>query len=227
MNDNQTRTRQMFVRVSDFGVAHATSFPANGRGKQLFEELQATRAELDQDAVAESSAGGAARQGTTTRAEAREALFEDLSAIRRTARALADEVSGLDDKFRRPPSQNDQLLLTAGRTYLADAIQHSARFIAYALPDDFLSTLSAHIDTLEQAISHQSSGSGNHVASGVAIDNVIDRGMVIVRKLDAITKNTFANDPATLAEWASARHIERAPRRSAPTAQPPAPSQPT
>jgi hypothetical protein len=40
--------------------------------------------------------------------------------------------------------------------------------------------------------------------------------MNAVRELDAIVRNTFRDDPATLAEWTSARHIERAPRHAAP-----------
>jgi hypothetical protein len=56
----------------------------------------------------------------------------------------------------------------------------------------------------------------------------IDRGINVVRKLDAIVKNKYANNPAVLGEWASASHNERAPRHKQTTApQPPSPSPPS
>jgi hypothetical protein len=224
MNDTENRKRQMFSRVDGFGVEHANDFAANSIGKQLFTALRGIIAELDGHASSEVSGRGFARQGTTTRAAARHALTEDLQAIRRTARAMADDVTGLDDKFRMPPDQNDQLLLNAARAFATDAAPLSAQFIAHELPADFLADLDAGIAALEQAIDNQSSGVGDHVAAGAAIDDAINRGMITVRKLDAIVRNKYADDRAVLAEWTSASHTERAPHHSAPSPQPPPPT---
>ena len=53
----------------------------------------------------------------------------------------------------------------------------------------------------------------------VEIKTVIGSVEETVRKLDAIVRNKYANNPAPLAEWTSASHTERAPRRSTPAAQ--------
>jgi hypothetical protein len=215
MNDTENRKHQMFSRVDGFGVVHVNDFAATSIGKQLFVTLREIIAELDAHASSEASAHGSARQGTSTRASARDELMEDLRSIRRTARAMAAEVPGLDDKFRMPPDQNDQLLLNAARAFARDAAPLSAQFIAHELPADFLEDLNADIAALEAAINIQSSGVGSHVAANAAIDDAINRGMIVVRKLDAIVKNKYADNPAILAEWTSASHTERAPRRSA------------
>ena len=152
MNDTENRKRQMFSRVDGFGAVHVDDFAINSIGTQLFIDLRAIIAEFDGHASSEASGHGSARQGTTTRAGARDALIEALKAIRRTARAMADEVPGLDDKFRMPPDQNDQLLLNAARAFAADAAPLSAQFIAHELPADFLADLNANIAALEQAI---------------------------------------------------------------------------
>ena len=73
-------------------------------------------------------------------------------------------------------------------------------------------------------LSAQSGGVGNHVAANAAIDDAVYRGMITVRKLDAIVRNKYANNPAVLAEWASASHTERAPRTPATTPPPPPPT---
>ena len=62
---------------------------------------------------------------------------------------------------------------------------------------------------------------GNRVAASAGLDELTERGNEIVRKLDAIVRNKYANNAAVLAEWTSASHTERAARRAKPD-QPPA-----
>ena len=215
MNDNENRRRQTFARVHEFFASHTNDFALNSLGRTLSTNLTTIITELDGHASAEASGIGSERQGTSTRAQARRALREDLEAISRTARAMAGEVSGIDDKFRMPAAGNDQRLLTAARAFATDAAPLSAQFIAHELPADFLADLNADIVALETAIDNQSSGTGDHVAASAAIDDAIDRGVDTVRKLDAIVKNKYTNNSAVLAEWISASHTERAPRRRA------------
>lgn len=44
----------------------------------------------------------------------------------------------------------------------------------------------------------------------------IREGMVIVRTLEAIVKNKYANNPGKLAAWTSASHVEKAQRKNHP-----------
>jgi len=203
VNDSENRKHQTFVRAHGFGEAHANDFAANSLGKQLFTTLGTIITELDGYAASEAAGIGLARQGTTTRRQAREALREDLEAINRTARAMAADVPGIDRLFRVPRNNNDQHLLSAGRAAAIDAAPLSAQFIAHELPADFLADLNANIAALEAAINNQSSGLGDHVAARAAIDDAIDRGFEVMRKLDAIVKNKYANNASVLAEWTS------------------------
>lgn len=215
MNDNENRRHQMFVRVDDFGQGHASDFAPASLARQHFTDLGTVIGELDAHAAAETSGRGEARQATESRAQARAELRENLEAINRTARAMAAEVPGIDDKFRLPRGNNDQQLLHAARAFREDAQPLEAQFIAHEMPADFLADLQADINALANAISQQGSGVGSHVAAGAAIDDTISRGNELVRKLDAIMRNKYANNPAVLAQWTSASHTERAPRRAA------------
>lgn len=213
MNDNENRKHQMFVRAQQFLAGRASDFAAGSLGQQLATQLAGVITELDGHAAAEASGGSTARQGTVTRAEARAALREDLEAINRTARTMDDE-PGFDEKFRLPQRNNDQQLLSAARAFATDALPFKAQFIAHELPADFLEDLDADITALEAAIGDQSGGIGSRVAASAAIDDAMERGGDITRKLDAIIKNKYGNNRATLAEWTSASHTERAPRRA-------------
>jgi hypothetical protein len=225
MNDSENRRRQTFGRVQQFFLAHDSDFDSGSKGKILSTALGAIITELDGHAQAEASGMANQRQGTATRALARSALRDALEAINRTARAMADEVPGLNDKFRMPAAGNDQILLTAARAFGAEAEPLASQFIAHELPANFLADLDTRIAALETAINNQSSGSVNHVSMHEAIDDAIDRGINVVRKLDAIVRNKYTNNPAVLAEWTSSSHTERAPRHSHPT--PPNPQSPS
>jgi len=137
---------------------------------------------------------------------------------------MAADIPGLDDKFRIPRNNNDQQLLNAARAFAADAEPLAAQFIEHEMPADFLNKLNAHIAALETAISNQASGVGAHVSAGAGLDDAMDRADEVMRKLDAIMRNKYANNPGVLAEWLSASHTERAPRRKKPDAPPTPPA---
>ncbi len=213
MNDNENRRLQMFLGVQGFGSDRTADFAAGSTGQQLLQSLGLIITEIEGHAASKVSAQGASRQGTTTRSEARAALREDLEAINRTARAIAADVPGLNDKFRLPRGNNDQQLLNAARAFAADALPIKAQFIAHELPADFLEDLADDIAAMERTMAEQSTGQSQRIASAAAIDDAIDRGNEVVRKLDAIVKNKYGNQPAVRAAWLSASHTERAPRR--------------
>lgn len=213
MNDSANRAHAAFLRAHGFTVAHASDFAPTSLATQLFTTLAGIVSDLDTYAAEQTSSRGSAFEGTTTRGEARRELRADLKAINLTARAMAADVPGLDDKFRMPPIGNDQLLLAAARAAAIDAVPIAAQFIAHEMPADFLEDLADDIATLERSISNQSRGTGESVAARVAIETKVDEGIAVLNKLRAIMKNKYANDPATLAEWTSASHVERAPRR--------------
>lgn len=220
MNDSENRKHQTFTRTNDFGVAHASDFAKDSLAAQTYAKLAAIVARLDGHTAQQASSRGQAREGTTTRGQAREELRGDLMAINRTARAMAQDVPGINDKFRVPPVGNDQLLLNAARAFLADAEPLAAEFIAHEMPADFLEDLRDDIAALEAAMSLQSSGVGSAVGERAAIEAAVDEGVALLGKLDPIMKNKYANNPAVLAEWASASHVERAPRHKKEAAKP-------
>jgi len=214
MDDKSRRKLDTFTRVAAFGAEHASDFATNSIGKQLFTELSSIVATLGGHASSQTSGQGSARQGTSSRSAAREELRSDLEAISRTARALADTIPGIEDKFRIPRTNlSDQHLLAVGRAFATNAVPFSEQFIALELRADFLQDLNDDIALLETAISEQASGKGDYIAARAEIERSVEAGVSAVRKLDAIMKNKYPNNSGVLAEWLSASHTERSPRR--------------
>jgi hypothetical protein len=221
MNDDQNRRHQMFIRVREFFAPRQNDFSNGGMARQLFTQLNTTITELDGHVTAQATGIGQARQRTQTRGDARLALFEDLQAINRAARVM-----GMAEQFPPPPFGNDRNLIAAARGAASAAVAVKAEFVLHEMPENFIEELNDSVEALETEIAEHLGAVEDHVGAGVSIDDTIDTGFDIVRKLDGLIRNKYAANPGTLAEWASASHTERAPRRSPPPV-PPAPTPPS
>jgi hypothetical protein len=211
----------MVLRVRDFGSEEATSFPPATLGGQLFATVSAAAIELASHVSKQISGVNAAKQGTSTKAGAREALHAAMDRIRRTARAMSQTIPGVDKKFRFAVNLTDQVLLGTAQAFVTEATPLRAEFISFAMPADFIEELQTLITDFERALSAQNVGKEHKVHATAAIEEVLARALAAVRQLDAIVRNVFHDQPAKLAAWESARHIERAPKKNKPGATTP------
>jgi len=216
MTDNETRCFEMLQRVARFGADEADFFVTNTYVTGLFDELQSIVTEIQSHAGVQASGRASARQYTQSKAAAREELVRDLAAISRTARSIP----GQEEKFRFDPRSKDQDLLIVARNFAADALPLKADFIKRGIRPDFLEDLAADTAVFEQALSNRAEQTRTHVGATATIDELIESGLKMVHDLDPVMRNIYEDTPGKLAEWLSASHVERAPRRSKPTPTP-------
>jgi hypothetical protein len=137
---------------------------------------------------------------------------------------MAHTMPGLEDKFRLPRNSGVRAWIAAARSFAQDAEPIKQEFVRRGFNANFVDALKAETDALEHSIESRAQKSGARVTATAAVDAAIERGMNAVRELDAIVRNVFRDDPATLAGWTSASHTERSPQHVAniatPTAQP-------
>lgn len=214
MNDNEMRRLDTLKRVRSFGIAHDQLFPAGSLARELFHTIAVSVEELEGHAAAESSGRGTARQNTAGKAAARDAILEDLSIIRRTARSMSLTMTGMDEKFRIPRSLNDRELLDTARAFLADAEPLKTDFLRREVPEIVFQRLQSNIEAFEATLTGQHTGKEETAKAVAAIDAAIERASDALRQLDPIVRNRLRDDPAELAAWEGARRVERAPRRS-------------
>jgi hypothetical protein len=222
MEDRHHRNREMFLRLKDFAASH-TDIPATTVWPQLVSDLNSVLADQDSHVSSEEVGKGTKLSGTAGRRAARDDLREDIVAIVRTARVIGEDQPGFDDKFRMPRGDNDQDMrdLALGIAAIVADPAVKAEFISHAMPSDFVEDLNADIAALQEAIGDQSEGRAGVKSAGVSIDETDARGLKTARAMDVVVKNFYRNNAAVLAEWETARHVERAPRRKASKAEPP------
>jgi hypothetical protein len=209
MNDREVFRYEMFIRVCEFGAVYSDTFNPTTLGGEHFAVLGKVVDELAGYTAAQLSGNRATRQSTSTKAVLREELREDLAVLVRTVRAIAQDKPGLDDRFRVPRGNNDQNLISAARAFSTDAAPYADEFVRHELPADFLAQFADKIKQFEDAVNEQFRGTTAQVTATAAIDEAIENGMGAVRRLDAIVRNKFRDDPSVLAAWTSASHIER------------------
>ena len=59
----------------------------------------------------------------------------------------------------------------------------------------------------------QSEGRAGVKSAGVEIEETMDQGMSVRRRMDAVVRNVYRDNAAALAEWETASHIEQAPKK--------------
>jgi hypothetical protein len=216
MDDSQNRIVQTAVRVRGFDAQRIADFSEGGVARQLFNQLIELIATVQNLAAAQLAGIGEARQGAKSRQEARLALRQAIDAIFRIARIM-----GIESQFQKLAGHSDEDLINTATAYAVHALPFKAQFIAHEMPDDFIDDLNDNVAALRASIATQGDAVGDHVEASAALDDAVDSLVENMRKQDGFMKNKYANNPGVLAEWISASHIERAPRRKKKAGEPP------
>ncbi len=211
--------------VAAFGVKHTADFPPASVGAQQFALVAAAVPTTDELAASQVSGSGLKKSGVVSKAVAHLLLHDELLGITDAAHSLALlGTTGLEGKFRMPRSAGDQALLNSARAYAADAAPFEAQFISLNIEPDFIAHLNTSITALESALATKTAGQGDEAVATGGLADATHKAAIALRVLGTIVPNKYKKNPAVLAEWATASHIEkhtpvpRAPKPAKPAA---------
>jgi len=197
-------------QVDAFGSKYAAEFPDTGLGGTQFaviHHILATTAELG---AAQIAGSGQAHNAVLGKAACRRRLHADMAVISDAAHAivLTGDI-GPAGKFPLPHNNSDQTLLNAARAFVLAAGQFQPQFITMGLADDFLARLSADIAAFEAACLAKAAALGARGGATGGLEFTAHQATTALHVLDTIVRNRFREDPAKLAEWIIASHVER------------------
>lgn len=224
MNDKQRRRFERLVRCHDSGMARIAEFPPTSVGGKALAGISNRIDEIETLDATRSTHNRTAEQGTDSRSSARTSLRAQLGDISDTSETIALDHPEFKGKFKRlDKNVNDQNLLSTARSFFTEATPVKALFIEYNMPDNFLDKLNATITRFEQSINQQNQGKGGSSANNAAIDAALKAAELDLDRLDTAFRNKFAGDPAALAEWDIAHHLQSGPKKSKTETPPPPP----
>lgn len=213
MDDVSRSFLNTFTRVRDFGAENAADFKAGTPGG---DNMAAVGAAVDaMESAGAAQASGAASQMTMGKSLALAAIRSRLRAIRRTARAIAVDDPPVAELFRMPAGSNEQVWLAAARAFIANATPIQAQFVAYGMRASFLTDLQSDIDEYDAAVAARDAATDAQIAATASIETAVHNGLDALRRLRGIVRNIYDNNPAKLAAWISASHVERAVKKKA------------
>lgn len=223
-SDYDRRRHEMQIRGGKFGVDNAADF--TGIATARFAELVTINGSVAGKMAAQESGYGESAQQFEVKDTCRENLRDEMSEVSRTSKAMEYAFDGIQDKFFFRRNLPDVQLLAKARAFIDEATPYTADFIAYGLPASFINDLTAAADAFEASFTAVVSATAEHIAARAEIAAELRQGMVVVRILDGIVLNRYANDPGKRAAWIAASHVEKAPKKKEDPPTPPTPPTP-
>lgn len=214
MNDRSRKRLRRGESVRDFTLNLPQPFPAGSKGAESVARIGQLIERVNALGASSATNARTLRAVVDAKADARKELREALRAISRTARAIGLDDPDLKDKFRLPGGTlTDQLLLSTARSFVAEATPIKERFVAYGMSADFADALGQKIAAFEGHASVHHASRSARASDNASVAAALDELDTEIERLDAVMRNTFAQDPATLAAWEIARHLERASKK--------------
>jgi len=210
MEHQVTSLTAAFKTVDAFGIANAADFLAASLGGQQFALIHTAVTGIAGLGAAQVSGASSAHAEVMSKVAGRFHLHDDLLGITTAAHSLALlGTAGLDGKFLMPRSGGDQALLNSARAFQTDAAAFSAQLISLGLPATFLTQLGTDITAFEASITAKGAGVGAQAGATGGLESTAHQAAIALHVLKTIVPNIYKNNPAKLAEWATASHVEK------------------
>lgn len=222
MQDITIRYLNSGRRMVDFTVTYGAAFPAHSRGSQLIADITGATTTMEVQGAKQDAAALDIQQATDEKNAARDVLLDLLRPINEIARGMAKLFPGIGGRFKMPRG-SDQNVINRARAFIEEATPMQAEFTSRGLPEDFLTTLAAAIAAMESAVDRQNTARNALAAATAAVTAAQQQLIDAVREFSPIVRTTLRADPAALAAWKSASHVERAPKRAKQTTPPTTP----
>lgn len=213
MDDLEKRVTEALLRINNFGVENAAAINTFAKAVETFARIQTAVTQLEQRGILRTSSAETKLSQSARRKMMRNELYNDMSLIARTALQISRENPDFINKFRLPEvNRSDLTWLETARAFAQDLPPVQDLFFELAMKPDFIDDLIDDTDAFEQAISGQDASNRDRVEANADIDDIIADALKDVRTLKIMMPNIFHGQPGKLADWASASHIEKAPK---------------
>lgn len=213
MKDVIRRKLDKFEREEAFMADNAVDFAAGTPGAAASAALSAVIAEIQGLAAEQVSGGSTAAQAFGNQEDALDNLIAFIKKMNLAARAFDDEIPGSREQFRMPRNRSQQNVLATARAFHTDSEPLEAKFVEYGLKSTFRVGLLTAIDAVDAAAQSADLNIEQRAAATGGLFDAARRGMNLSRKLNSIVRIKYADNPAKLAAWTVASHLERAPQK--------------
>ncbi len=210
MNDRERREYEMYLLALLFLKNHAADFkniPAVAAAVAILQTETQKLAGLGADKV---SATVGTKDAYIHKGDLRDALEDAMLNIAGMWRPMAKNYQNAENKFRMP-NGSDQLMIDTAGSFAADATPLEADFLARGMqPLDFIADLTTKRDAFNAVVNETSAARLERIGVNADFREPLKRCRAAVADVNPIVKMVYRTNPAMLAEWLTASHVERA-----------------
>ena len=209
MMSRQGNTTQSLAATESFLDEYASSFP-DIANSDVRKRLRSAVAELRGHATDQDRTTTSVQSGTKQRKTLRNELIrEHMAPISRIARAnlpRTEEFSALKTPRGNP---NTPQLTAAARAMTQTVAANVDVFVANGLPGDFVERLQKATDGLEKSVSWRKRSQDKTAGSRAGVRAAITSARTSVHIIDALMRVALKDQPVLLADWKSAKRVQR------------------
>ncbi len=220
MEDKERRKFDRAERQAAYMTANAADYAANSPGAKTAALLKTDIEAVKGFAAGQASGADGRSQHVSSKHDDLDDLKELMKMLDRAGDALEDEFPGIENLFGLPRNRNEHSILAAAQAQYDASEQYESALLEYDLPPtfraDMLDLISAINAANEAADTSGTAGAGSTGGLKAAIARLNEHS----KKLDNINRNKLRSDPAKLAAWTTANHLERDPQRTTAPKQP-------
>lgn len=209
MHAAQKRYLSMFRRVREL----LSTEPANPAIVAPLTELDGITVRMSEHGITQDSLQRRTRSLTVHIGDAARSIRRDLMrpamlAARTVYPVIGNGAVALRAVMRMPRSPSDYEALVVAAHAFANAVdEHAQAFAAAGLPKEHAARIRAAAEDLVKRIDTRSKEEQRRIAATRGLGAESQRGVAIVRLLDALVEPSLRTDPARLAEWRKATRI--------------------
>lgn len=222
MNDSLLRKNDKLGREDAFVVDNAADFPKDSPVDKLSKQINIERAKaLDFDA-AQTSGFGDQRQAQEIYETRRDGLIDLLDEFVLAAAIVDDDIEGTAAKFKNSYPRGDQKIIARAASFYNDSVNISSELTEAGLRSGGRDQLLTLHDEFQQAAAAHDTAEERHGEATGGMNAAFRQAMELSSRRDKRIRLKYRQNPAKLAAWEIASHLDRAPKgKGGTTPQPP------
>ena len=212
MNDSQRRKADKRDGEDVFMKENAADFPKDSPADKFTKLINAEYDKILAFDAQKTSGIDDRRQAQEIYENRRDELVDLLELFVLAADIVDDDIEGTAAKFKMPRPRTDRSLIAKATSFNADSANIETALIAAELPADGRARLLTIRDAFQQAAAaHDAAKESSGEATGGMSDS-FRKMMDLMRRRAKSVQMKYRNNPAKLAAWTVASHLDRAPK---------------
>jgi len=214
MNDSQVRKMDKVDREDVFMAESTADFPPATVAAQMTVLIGVEKTKILQFDAEQTSGFDNKRQAQAIYDDWRDEVIDLINQYVLAAAIVDGDIPGTAAKYTKPYPRTDQNLIAKAASFAADSPGIETQLLAAGLEEDAPARLPLAKTAFQQAARVRDGALEQHAGATGGMSDSFRKMMEYSKRRDKAVRLKYRNNPAKLAAWTVASHLDRAPKRT-------------